>query len=291
MMRKIKLFKQLKEDQMPKEDYFYLKLETHHLNVPYLNEKRRVRVLLPKDYKEDTDLNYPVIYFHDGQNVFHSSESFSGHSWKTIPAIKRNPDLPKMILVGIDNDGGNRINEYTPWKITESPLPSDIHLGGSGAEYAEFVMHVVKPFIDKNYRTKSDKQHTAMIGSSLGGNITAYMGIEYQDEIGRLGIFSLANWITATDFNAYINEQTIDSDQLVYIQVGTQEGDDTDRQFMYGNMKQAYIDCSLDYTKRLIMKGMPVENIDLNIFADERHTEEAWAKYLVRCFEFLSKDW
>ena len=112
---------------MYNESYFYLKLETHHLKVPYLNKKRRVRILLPKDYKTETNQQYPVIYFHDGQNVFYSSEAYSGHSWKTIPAIKRNPDLPKMILVGIDNDEENRINEYTPWKINESHRPKDIN--------------------------------------------------------------------------------------------------------------------------------------------------------------------
>ncbi len=120
---------------------------------------------------------------------FYSSEAYSGYSWKVIPAIKRNPDLPKMIIVGIDNGEQDRINEYTPWKITESPLPEDIELGGRGAEFAEFIMTVVKPFIDQHYRTKSDKYHTAMIGSSLGGNISAFMGIEYKDQIGCLGIF------------------------------------------------------------------------------------------------------
>lgn len=94
-----------------------------------------------------------------------------------------------MIIVGIDNGEQDRINEYTPWKITESPLPEDIELGGRGAEFAEFIMTVVKPFIDQHYRTKSDKYHTAMIGSSLGGNISAFMGIEYKDQIGCLGIF------------------------------------------------------------------------------------------------------
>lgn len=276
---------------MKNSTYFYLKLKEHFLTVPYTNEERRVRVLLPKDYATDTDTHYPVVYFHDGQNVFHSAESFSGHSWKTIPTIKRNPDLPKMIIVGIDNDGGNRIHEYTPWKITDSPLPEDIMLGGKGVEYAEFVMDVVKPFIDEAYRTKADKKHTAMIGSSLGGNISSFMGIEYKDKIGRLGIFSLANWITERSFNNYLHKQEIDVEQFVYIQVGTEEGDDTDRKLMYGNMKQAYIDCSLDYTKQLIQKGLPVDNISLNIFADERHTEAAWAKHLIDCFRFLSSDW
>lgn len=276
---------------MDQSSYYYLKLQKHELTVPYLNKKRRVRVLLPKDYHKDTDQDYPVVYFHDGQNVFHSSEAYSGHSWKTIPTIKDNPELPKMILVGIDNDGENRMNEYTPWQITESPLPGDIKLGGKGREYSVFVMDVVKPFIDAHYRTKSDKKHTAMIGSSLGGNISSYMGIQYKEEIGRLGIFSLANWITNKAFNEYLESSEVDKDQLVYIQVGTQEGDDTDRALMYGNMKQAYIDCSLNYAKNLLRKGIPVDHIDLNVFADERHTEAAWAKHLLECLQFISQDW
>ncbi len=276
---------------MKNDDYFYLKLETHALKVPYLNQNRRIRVLLPKDYYKEPKKKYPVIYFHDGQNVFYSRESYSGHSWKTIPTIKRNKDLPKMILVGIDNDEGNRINEYTPWKITDSPLPDDIHLGGKGFEYAEFVMEVVKPFIDKTYQTKPEKKYTAMIGSSLGATITSFMGVKYNDQIGGLGIFSLANWIVYQESKKYLLENPIDEEQKVYIQVGTQEGDDTDRQFMYGNMKQAYIDGSIEYAMDLIKKGIPVEQVDLRIIADDRHTEEAWARNLVNCLRFLSADW
>ncbi|PEJ60845.1 esterase [Bacillus sp. AFS002410] len=273
------------------QSYFYLKLETHQLDMSYKNEKRRVRVLLPKNYDKDEAENYPVVYFHDGQNIFYSSESYSGYSWKVIPAIKLNPDLPKMIVVGIDNAENDRINEYTPWKITESPLPEDIELGGKGVEFAKFVMTVVKPFIDQQYRTKSDKYHTAMIGSSLGGNISSFMGIEYKNQIGCLGIFSLANWITSKDFDSYIASEELDPDQRVYIQVGTQEGDDTDRKLMYGNMKQAYIDCSLKYYKQLMKGSVPIDNICLNIFADEEHDEKAWAKHLPECLRFLSEKW
>lgn len=276
---------------MKYEDYFYLKLEKHLLDVPYSSHQRRIRVLLPKDYYAEEQSHYPVIYFHDGQNVFHSRESFSGYSWKTIPTIKNHPELPKMILVGIDNAGSQRIDEYTPWPITESPLPHDITLGGRGEDYADFVMNQVKPFVDQHYRTKPQKEFTGMIGSSLGGNITAFMGLRYQDQIGRLGVFSLANWITQRPFDEYIGQVDLSPDQRIYIQVGTQEGDDTDRQFMYGNMKQAYIDSTLNYAKQLVQRGIPIENIDLNIFADEYHTERAWARHLIKCFKFLSKDW
>lgn len=272
-------------------DLYYLKLEEIFLTVPYTNENRRIRVLLPKDYQRNINQFYPVVYFHDGQNVFHSRESYSGHSWKTIPAIKQNSKLPQMIIVGIDNDGDNRINEYTPWKITHSPLPGDSQLGGGGSQYAAFVMDVVKPFIDHNYRTKPDKNHTALIGSSLGGTISSYMGVKYHDQVGRLGIFSLANWITGQAFQNYLEQAKISVEQRVYIQVGTQEGDDTDQQYMSGNMKQAYLDCSLHYAKTLLEKGLPLENIQLNIFADEKHTEEAWAKHLPEALSFLSQGW
>ena len=98
----------------------------------------------------------------------YSKGSLCGHSWKVIPAIKRNPDISRMIVVAIDNDGFQRMNEYSAWKYKESNIPG-MQFGGKGVEYAEFVMEVVKPFIDQEYRTFADREHTAMIGSSLGG--------------------------------------------------------------------------------------------------------------------------
>ena len=154
-----------------------------------------------KIMRKTTDRYYPVVYFHDGQNVFYSKESFIGHSWKIIPAIKRNPDISRMIVVAIDNDGMGRMNEYAAWKFQESPIPGQ-QFGGKGVEYAEFVMEVVKPFIDETYRTKADRQHTAMIGSSLGGNITQFIGLEYQDQIGCLGVFHLPTGSTKKPLTA-----------------------------------------------------------------------------------------
>lgn len=269
---------------MRKDRTIDLQLETHYLDVPYAAEARRVRVLLPQDYLKDANLFYPVVYFHDGQNIFYDHESYSRHSWKTIEMIQKNPDLPKMILVGIDNDGDNRMKEYLPWKVTGE-------YGGQGDAYAAFVMDCVKPFIDKTYRTKSEKKHTAMVGSSLGATISSYMGIAYSKQIGRLGIFSLANWIANKAFNQYINERKIDSEQRIYIQVGTQEGDVSDSKPLFENMNQVYIDCSFAYAKTLVDKGLPIEQIDLNIIADETHNEEAWARHLLDAMRFLTHDW
>ena len=84
---------------MKRDAYFYLEMKEHELKVPYTGKNRRIRVLLPKGYAQDEHRHYPVVYMNDGQNVFYSGESFSGHSWKVIPAIKRNPDMPRMIIV------------------------------------------------------------------------------------------------------------------------------------------------------------------------------------------------
>lgn len=270
--------------------YFYLEMRTHELRVPYSNQTRRVRVLLPKNYLEDEEQTYPVVYFHDGQNVLYSKESFSGHSWKVIPAIKRNPDISKMIVVAIDNDGANRMNEYAAWKYKEFGIPG-MQFGGKGIEYAEFVMQVVKPFIDQEYRTKSDKAHTAMIGSSLGGNITQFMGLAYQDQIGCLGVFSSASWLHQEAFDRYIDRQELDSEQRIFIYVGTEEADDTDKTLMAGNIKQAYIESSLSYYRQLIAGGVELDNILLEIASGAVHNEEAWAAHLPDCLRFLSEKW
>ena len=157
------------------KSYFYLDMKTHELKVPYTGKLRRVRVLLPKNYETDTDRRYPVVYFHDGQNVLYSKEAYAGHSWKVIPAIKRNPDISRMIVVAIDNDGFQRMNEYSAWKYKESNIPG-MQFGGKGVEYGEFVMEVVKPFIDQEYRTLADRR--------TYGHDWIFLGWEYYPILG-----------------------------------------------------------------------------------------------------------
>ena len=272
------------------KSYFYLDMKTHELKVPYTGKLRRVRVLLPKNYETDSDRRYPVVYFHDGQNVFYSKEAYVGHSWKVIPAIKRNPDISRMIVVAIDNDGLQRMNEYSAWKYKESNIPG-MQFGGKGVEYGEFVMDVVKPFIDQEYRTLADREHTAMIGSSLGGNITQFLGLEYQDQIGCLGVFSSANWLHQEAFDRYIERKKLYADQRIYIYVGTEEADDTDKTLMAGNIKQAYIDSSLRYYHDIIQQGVALENIAIRIQSGAIHHEEAWSEHLPECLRFLAEKW
>ncbi len=88
----------------------------------------------------------------------------------------------------------------------------------------------------------------------------------YQNQIGCLGVFSSANWLHQDAFDRYIERQQLDSDQRVYIYVGTEEADDTDKTLMAGNIKQAYINSSLTYYRQLIAGGVDLDNIAWKLF-------------------------
>lgn len=270
---------------MKKINNYYLEMHTHYLDIPYYHTKRRVRVLLPKDYNKEEWANYPVLYMFDGQNVFYSKEAFSGYSWKLIPTIKNNTHLPKFIVVGIDNAGEKRLDEYSPWQTDSTRAKEFLHCGGDGDKHIDWLVTCVKPFIDDNYRTKTDKNATLIAGSSMGGIMAAYAAAKYKDIFGHIGVFSLASWFSERDFLRFIAHHQLAMDTKVYIQVGTKEGDDTDKHFLE-NMNQAYIDVSINYYQTLIKNGLPLDNIWFRILAGEEHHEKYWAEHFLEFLEF-----
>jgi enterochelin esterase-like enzyme len=132
-----------------------------------LGNERRLLVWLPPGYEKDADARYPVLYMHDGQNVFDTATSFAGE-WQadeTATRLIAEKKIRPLIIVAIENNG-SRMDEYT---LTRD---EGMKAGGNGAAYLKFVAEEVKPFIDKTYRTKPDRAETAVAGSSLGGTIS-----------------------------------------------------------------------------------------------------------------------
>jgi predicted alpha/beta superfamily hydrolase len=159
-------------------------------SIPQLNRTRRIWVYLPPNYNADTTKRYPVMYLQDGQNLFDKATSFSGE-WEvdeTLNNLAGKGDRG-CIVVGIDNGGAARINEYSPWKNTR-------YGGGEGAFYAKFIVETLKPYIDKTFRTRPDRLNTAIGGSSMGGVIAAYTAAEYQQVFSKALIFSPAFWFS-----------------------------------------------------------------------------------------------
>ncbi|MEP7002712.1 MAG: alpha/beta hydrolase-fold protein, partial [bacterium] len=166
--------------------------------IPQLARTRRVWLYLPPDYATTTK-RYPVIYLHDGQNVFDAASSFAGE-WgvdETLDQLHERGDWG-AIVVAIDNDAKHRLDEYDPWISANTKYG-----GGEGDAYADFLAHTLKPFVDAQFRTRADRLNTAIVGSSMGGLISLYAALKYPEIFGKAGVFSCACWIAESQLLAY----------------------------------------------------------------------------------------
>jgi predicted alpha/beta superfamily hydrolase len=156
-----------------------------------LGNTRGIYVYEPPTYIENTLASMPVLYMHDGQNLFDPSASFDGNTWQvqqTMDAAAMDGSIAEAIVIGIDNTP-NRIPEYTP--VAD---PTQRPSGGDGEQYLQMIIQELKPQIDATMRTLPDRAHTTMVGSSLGGLITAYAGVKHADVFGLVGALSPSTW-------------------------------------------------------------------------------------------------
>jgi len=168
--------------------------------MPQLKRTRRIWIYLPANYYSGKK-RFPVIYMHDGQNVFDSATSFSGE-WGVDEYLDSLGDKQRQwIVVAVDNGGTKRLNEYCPYDFILDSV-SKVHdvNKGEGNEYVDFLVKTLKPFIDKKYRTETDKANTAIAGSSMGGLISLYATLKYPKVFGTTGVFSPAFWLAPQIF-------------------------------------------------------------------------------------------
>jgi predicted alpha/beta superfamily hydrolase len=185
------------------------------INIPQLGRERTLRIYLPAGYAT-SQKKYPVLYMHDGQNLFTGNTSFAG-SWLVDSTLKTMPDNKQTIVVGIDNGGQHRIAEYTPYDTKYGKAQGDT--------YVEFIVKTLKPHIDSIYRTKKDTRHTAIAGSSLGGLISMYAAVKYPDVFGKVGVFSPSFWI-APQLYKLVDSIKMNTKQRYFLTCGDKEGDD-----------------------------------------------------------------
>lgn len=183
-------------------------------DMPQLGRQRRVWIYLPAGYQSSTK-KYPVIYMHDGQNLFDAYTSGYGE-WGIDEILDTFPDKEESIVVGIDHGGDYRITEYDPY---------DSKYGkGRGADYVDFLAKTLKPYIDSSYRTLSDARHTTTAGSSMGGLISMYAVLRYPKIFGNAGIFSPAFWI-APPIYQLAQQQQLPAYSRFYFVCGDAEGE------------------------------------------------------------------
>lgn len=154
------------------------------------------------------------MYMHDAQNLFDAKTSFVGE-WnvdETLDSLKA-----EVIGIGIEHGNDKRINELTPYK-------NEKYGGGNADNYLDFVVSTLKPYVDKNYRTKVSAQNTIIAGSSLGGLISYYAALKYSHVFGKAIVFSPAYWFT-NDIYTLI-EKTKKVNTKIYFLCGVSESDD-----------------------------------------------------------------
>jgi predicted alpha/beta superfamily hydrolase len=244
-----------------------------------LDNKRTVLVHLPPGYKNDEERRYPVLYMHDGQNLFDAGSSFIGVEWNVDETVSRMVDagqIDPLIVVGIYNTS-DRVFEYTP-----APDPAK---GGGGASlYADFIVNDVKPFIDSNYRTLPDRAHTGVMGSSLGGLVSLYLGWSRPDVFSRVAAMSTTYWWANNDIIRMVEEADPPEGIKVWIDIGTAE-DQTDRD---GDGVPDIMALHRRMRDVLMEKGFELSR-NLAYVEDDGavHNERAWAARFPRALGFL----
>jgi len=180
------------QTQPPAPGTLAARLNKHQQFVSRLVEEHHdLIVYLPPTYEADGGLRFPVLYMQDGQNLFDPETSFiKGNYWRlgeSADALAAAGAIEPLIIVGIYNSGLKRIDEYTPVE--------DKRLGGGNADaYGRMLVQELKPFIDARYRTLPGAENCGLGGSSLGGLVTLYLGLQYPSVFSKLAVMSPSVW-------------------------------------------------------------------------------------------------
>src|ERR1044071_8438059 len=240
----------------------------------FLQTDRDVLVYLPPGYEREKGRRYPVLYLHDGQNLFDGATSFiPAQAWRvddTAQSLIESKTIEPVIIVGVYNTGKERVEEYTP-----SADPK-YKVGGKAELYGCLLVEELKPFVDSHYRTKTDARNTGLGGSSLGGLVTMYLGLRYPRVFGKLAVVSPSVWWDNRRILGDVAAVGLKQRHArIWLDMGTDEG------------ANAAADAR-SLRDALVAKGWKID-ADLKYFEARgaKHTESAWAARVDPMLRFL----
>jgi len=239
----------------------------------FLKTDRDVLVYLPPGYEGETRARYPVLYLHDGQNLFDGATAFiPGQDWRvgeTAQSLIESGAIEPVIIVGVYNTGRERVEEYTQSRDTK------FKVGGKAELYGRLLVEELKPFIDTQYRTKADAPNTGLGGSSLGGLVTMYLGLRHACVFGKLAVVSPSVWWDGRRILRDVAAFSARRHARIWLDMGTDEG----------------VNAAADARSlrdALVSKGWQLDS-DLKYFEAQgaKHTEAAWALRVEPILRFL----
>lgn len=219
------------------------------------------RVYLPRGYRQQEARRYPVLYMLDGQNIFDNSGYGSWKAKESLDRLIRRGQVAELIVVAVDS-GMSRHQDYVP--------PED---GGQADKFASFLAEEFKNHIDGRYRTKPGREHTGIIGSSLGGVLSLYTGWKYFHKFGRIGSMSGSWWLKGF-------RDKIGSQRKRPLTVYLDSGDSGIAQDCVGQTREL----------RGILEGIGFEvgqDLHHGVGHQDEHNENAWSRRLPHALRFL----
>lgn len=241
---------------------------TDTLTIDYLNEKRTIALYLPENYLKDT-IQYPVIYFLDGQSPF-DQKIQEGDEWQIDEVLDSLGKLnqEQCIIVGIYSSETNRLTEYKPFPSTRWYSDKIV----TGDKHGEWIVNDVKPWIDARYRTRKDVNSTIIGGASLGGLMSYYMLMEYPNVFGSAIVFSPSYWVNEKVYTLHEKNKQVFK-QKIY--------------FNAGELEKPTVESINKMHDILIKFGVPKENIKLDVEKDEGHGHMTWRKGFKKAYPWI----
>ena len=251
-------------------------IQVTKIQIPGLETQkpRRLYVYTPRGYR-GSDRRYPVLYMFDGHNVFYDSHATYGKSWGMKEYLEKT-GLP-LILVAVEcnPEGNRRILEYSPWSFTARGFG---HVEGLGRKTMDWFTGCLKPEIDRTYRTLPDREHTMIAGSSMGGLMTLWAAVEYNQFFSRAAALSPSLWVGRREFPQLIKERPLADPTWIYMDMGTAE-EPEDR----GPVMRRVFNTARD----LVLAGASVA---CRAVPGAVHNEAAWEQRIPVFMEYLFKD-
>ena len=247
---------------------------------PQLHNKRDIVVYLPPSYDQG-GRRYPVLYMHDGQNLFDSATSFAGE-WGVDDMLEQmaHEEGLEMIVVAIPNAGAGRLDEY-------SPFTDDHRGGGKGTQYVNFIANTLKPQIDATFRTLPERKATGIMGSSMGGLISLYAYFKRDDVFGFAGVMSPSFWFAHGAIFDFVDHSAY-APGRIYLDVGTREEGGSLTSLRRLASSRGHYAAVRRMKRILVQKGYRPRRDLLHI--EEKwagHNEEAWARRLPDALRFF----